>query len=111
FIHPNPREPFGNVGLEAMASGTAILAPNSGGILTYADKDNAWLVEPTAESFAAALSEIADSASERLRRIDNGLAAAAQNSQANSMSRLFATYDELYADFRARGLTNPRQKG
>ncbi len=111
FIHPNPREPFGNVGLEAMASGTAILAPNSGGILTYADKDNAWLVEPTAESFAAALAEIADSGSERLRRIDNGLAAAAQNSQANSMSRLFATYDELYADFRARGLTNPRQKG
>ncbi|MBK8304140.1 MAG: glycosyltransferase [Chloracidobacterium sp.] len=25
FVHPNPREPFGNVGLEAMASGVAMV--------------------------------------------------------------------------------------
>ena len=46
FVHPNPKEPFGIAPLEAMASGVATVAPNAGGILSYATSTNAWLVEP-----------------------------------------------------------------
>ncbi|HXF43507.1 MAG TPA: glycosyltransferase, partial [Pyrinomonadaceae bacterium] len=58
FIHPNPKEPFGIAPLEAMASGIPVVAPNSGGILSYANSENAWLVEPFAEKFVAAIEEI-----------------------------------------------------
>jgi alpha-1,6-mannosyltransferase len=54
FIHPNPREPFGIAPLEAMAAGLPLVAPNAGGVLSYADETNAWLAEPNGESFAAA---------------------------------------------------------
>ncbi len=37
FIHPNPREPFGIAPLEAMSSGTPVVVPNSGGVLSYAN--------------------------------------------------------------------------
>jgi glycosyltransferase involved in cell wall biosynthesis len=50
FVHPNPKEPFGIAPLEAMASGVATVAPNAGGILSYATNENAWLVENTREA-------------------------------------------------------------
>jgi alpha-1,6-mannosyltransferase len=55
FVHPNPREPFGIAPLEAMASGLPLVAPNSGGVTTYAKPDNAWLAEPHAAAFADAV--------------------------------------------------------
>src|SRR5262249_24744772 len=39
FVHPNPREPFGIAPLEAMASGTPLLAPNTGGVTSYANME------------------------------------------------------------------------
>jgi alpha-1,6-mannosyltransferase len=38
LIHPNPREPFGIAPLEAMASGLPVVAPFSGGVLSYANE-------------------------------------------------------------------------
>ena len=58
FVHPNPREPFGIAPLEAMASGVPVVAPNAGGILSYATDENIWLVEPTGENFASAIQAI-----------------------------------------------------
>jgi alpha-1,6-mannosyltransferase len=55
FVHPNPREPFGITPLEAMASGSALVAPRAGGVTSYADDSNAWLAEPSPEAFAAAI--------------------------------------------------------
>ena len=43
FVHPNPKEPFGIAPLEAMASGVPVVAPNSGGILSYATDENIWM--------------------------------------------------------------------
>ncbi len=59
FLHPNPREPFGIAPLEAMAAGTALVAPPSGGIATFANEDNAWLAPAEGEAFAAAVRAIA----------------------------------------------------
>ncbi|HKF56584.1 MAG TPA: glycosyltransferase [Blastocatellia bacterium] len=59
FIHPNPREPFGIAPLEAMASGLALVAPSSGGVLSYADQSNSWPVPADPASFHQAIIEAA----------------------------------------------------
>ena len=102
FVHPNPKEPFGIAPLEAMASGVPTVAPNSGGILSYATGDNAWLVEPAGESFAAAVRDVIDDPAERERRVANAVETARANTREASTDRLFATYDKLWEDFRSR---------
>jgi glycosyltransferase involved in cell wall biosynthesis len=102
FIHPNPKEPFGIAPLEAMASGVPTVAPNSGGILSYATNENAWLVEPAGEAFAAAIREVMDDEELRNSKVACALETARANTREASTDRLFATYDELWADFNAR---------
>ena len=102
FVHPNPREPFGIAPLEAMASGTPVLVPNSGGLLSYATDENAWLAEPTAENFAAGVLDILDDDQRRERKIARAFETSRNFSWEHSTDRLFATYDRLYADFRQR---------
>ena len=102
FVHPNPREPFGIAPLEAMASGVPTLAPNSGGILSYASNENAWLVAPDATSFARAVREIIDDESLRKSKIEKALETAGNNTREKSTDFLFATYDKLYEDFQRR---------
>lgn len=102
FIHPNPREPFGNVALEAMASGARVLAPNSGGILTYANDENAWLVEPNAENFAGAVREIVDNRHKSLKKSAKAIETAQNNTQEKAANLLFSTYDRMYKVFRKR---------
>jgi len=55
FLHPNPHEPYGIAPLEAMASGLPLIAPNCGGVASYANEQNAYPVAPTAEAFASAV--------------------------------------------------------
>lgn len=102
FIHPNPKEPFGIAPLEAMASGVPTVAPNSGGILSYATNENAWLVEPTGEAFAAAIREIVEDGELRERKISRALETARANTREASTDNLFATYDRLWEDFNAK---------
>lgn len=102
FVHPNPREPFGIAPLEAMASGVPTVAPNAGGILSYATNENAWLMEPTGESFASAIREIVENEELRNRKIERALETARANSREASTDRLFATYDQMYEDFQSR---------
>ena len=102
FIHPNPREPFGNVVLEAMASGVPVLAPNSGGILSYATNENSWLIEPNAERFAKAVREIINNEQLRLKKVRRAIETAQNNSQEKAIKHLLSTYDKLYEDFQKR---------
>ncbi|MGD9564203.1 MAG: glycosyltransferase [Pyrinomonadaceae bacterium] len=102
FVHPNPREPFGIAPLEAMASGAPTIAPNAGGILSYATNDNAWLVEPDGESFASAVREATEDRQLRASKIAKALETARENTREASTDRLFATYDRMFADFQRR---------
>jgi glycosyltransferase involved in cell wall biosynthesis len=102
FVHPNPREPFGIAPLEAMASGAPVVAPNAGGILSYATDDNIWLVEPTGENFAAAIREIIENPEQTQKKTKNALETARANTRERSTDRLLATYDKIYEDFQKR---------
>jgi len=99
FVHPNPREPFGIAPLEAMASGAPTVAPNGGGILSYATNENAWLIEPNAESFAAAVREVVNYKEQTAHKVAQALETARVNTREVSTDRLFETYDKIYEDF------------
>jgi len=99
FVHPNPREPFGIAPLEAMASGVATVAPNAGGILSYATQENIWLTEPNAEAFAEAVRDAASNEPAREKKIAAALETARTNTREASTDNLFATYDKLYDYF------------
>ena len=99
FLHPNPREPFGIAPLEAMASGVPVVAPNAGGLLSYATQENAWLVQTDAESFAAAVKEVTENAGLRQQKVAAALETARENTREKSTDFLFATYDRMYEEF------------
>ncbi len=102
FVHPNPKEPFGIAPLEAMVSGAPTLAPDSGGILSYATDENAWLVKPTGANFAKAVREIIEDPNARARKVNNAILTALDNTREKSTDNLFAAYDKMYADFQRR---------
>ena len=77
FVHPNPHEPFGIAPLEAMASGLPLVAPDRGGVASYANVGNAWIAPATVESFVAVVEELLANESERKRRADSALQTAA----------------------------------
>ena len=102
FVHPNPKEPFGIAPLEAMASGTPTVVPNSGGLLFYATNENTWLVEPTAEKFANAVKEIIEYPELRAKKVEKAFDAVENNTRIKSTDFLIETYDKLYEDFQSR---------
>ena len=93
FIHPNPREPFGLGPLEAMAMGTPVVAPDSGGLRTYASADNAWLSGAGAAELASAAADCLDSPAERARRVEAARGTVSTRSWTSAAARMFAHYD------------------
>jgi glycosyltransferase involved in cell wall biosynthesis len=100
FIHPNPREPFGIAPLEAMAAGLPLVAPASGGILTYANRENAWLVENTPAAFAEAVESVRANRLLCRRKIER----ARRTAEEFSWTQIIGNYFQLYDKFHERSL-------
>ena len=97
FIHPNAREPFGIAPLEAMAADLPLVAPASGGVLTYANEENAWLCENTVTGDAGAVESVFADGEIRGQRI----ATARRTAEEFSWTRVTANYFQLYDEFHA----------
>lgn len=109
FVHPNPREPFGIAPLEAMAAGLPLVAPRSGGVLSYADETNAWLCEANSESFAVNIRAIFADPAVRKDKLARARWAASRRDWLDVAASFFELYDTMSAEFPssrfARGLT------
>ena len=97
FVHPNPREPFGIGPLEAMASGTPLVAPDAGGVLEYADPSCAWLAKPEGRAFAGAVLEVLANPPGARAKLDRARSVAARHNWHNITAQLFDTYEALHA--------------
>lgn len=95
FVHPNSREPFGIAPLEAMASGLPLVAPNRGGISSYANQENAWTVNADVASFAGAIREIVANRQLVFEKTKKALATAQQFRWETVASSFFDLYEKL----------------
>lgn len=100
FIHPNPREPFGIGPLESMASGTPVVAPNRGGVMTYCTYQNSWLVNGNADEFAIAIANVFDDPEIREIRVRRGSRTASEHSWERATDRILENYDQMISYFR-----------
>jgi glycosyltransferase involved in cell wall biosynthesis len=95
FVHPNPHEPFGIAPLEAMASGLPLIAPDSGGITSYANSGNAWTVAPTVEQFSAAVHDALSSEELRAAKTRAALRTAGQYEWTSVASSFLDLYTKM----------------
>jgi len=104
FVHPNGHEPFGIAPLEAMSAGLPMVAPASGGLLTYANRQNAWLAESTPEGFAAAIQDAVSDAAARREKTARARKTAQGFSWDRVTDRYFHLYDLLHTRFQNEGI-------
>ena len=91
-IKATPRLPNG-----AMASGLPLVAPNSGGIASYAGAANAWLLDPDAGSFASAVQGLVRAPAAAGARCRAARATAELYNWDEIAAGFFDLYDQLHA--------------
>ena len=104
FVHPNPREPFGIAPLEAMTSGLPLVAPNVGGVTSYANPGNAWTVNADVASFAGAIDEVAADRELVAEKTKSALATA----QLYRWETVAGAFFDLYETLACTGETMPK---
>jgi alpha-1,6-mannosyltransferase len=97
FVHPNPREPFGIAPLEAMSSGLALVAPDSGGVTSYANALNAWPADSTPTAFADAITAVRANPAVRVAKT----AAARKTAEQHRWPEVTARYLQLFRELHA----------
>jgi alpha-1,6-mannosyltransferase len=97
FLHPNPQEPFGIGPLEAMASGTPVVLPRAGGVLSYACDDTAWLAAPGAVGLGEALYDLVARPEDAQRRSQAAVQRARSLTWQAAAERYFEAYDTIDA--------------
>jgi alpha-1,6-mannosyltransferase len=107
FVHPNPREPFGIAPLEAMASGTPLLAPNTGGVAAYANMENAWTVPATVADFSAAIGELLANPQLKQQKTRKALETAQRYRWERVSAAFLDLYHELHAIFHGEAARLP----
>jgi alpha-1,6-mannosyltransferase len=96
FIHPNPREPFGIAPLEAMASGVPLVAPASGGVLSYANDENCWLAQPGGEAFSRAVRNVFGAPTIAAQKVQQARRTAEEHDWPVIADKMFQLYDLLH---------------
>ena len=100
LVHPNPREPFGIAPLEAMASGLPVVVPLAGGVLSYANARNAWLVKPVGAGLAAGVRDVFSDDAAKAAKVEQALRTAANFDWPQVAAVFFDLYDNLHGRFR-----------
>jgi glycosyltransferase involved in cell wall biosynthesis/predicted metal-dependent phosphoesterase TrpH len=102
FLFPSQTDTYGQVVVEAQASGVPVLAVRAGGPADLIDEWRSGLLcSPDPEEMAAKLLRIVESPSLRARLVRGGLAAAAGRSWARALEQLAEGYDLALADTEA----------
>jgi hypothetical protein len=83
-----------------MASGLALVAPNSGGVTSYADSGNAWLADASPDAFAAAIEAAATRGPARDAKITCALATAQRYEWSSIAGEFLDFYRETVECFR-----------
>lgn len=99
FVHPNAREPFGIGPLEALASGLPLVAPDAGGVTTYATAETSWPAPADPASFAARVRQIFSDPDDRQRRVSRALASSQTYRWEAVARQFFTTYEQLIRGF------------
>jgi len=80
----------------SVACGVPVVAPNSGGVLSYARADNAWLCEPSAEGLASAVRSVFADAVVRRERVRRARRTAEEHDWVLVAERFFWLIDTLH---------------
>jgi alpha-1,6-mannosyltransferase len=109
LVHPNPKEPFGIAPLEAMASGLPVVAPNAGGVLSYANRDNSWLVPAEAKDFASVVGQVFSDERIKAGKMERALRTAENFDWPRVAGIFFDLYQDLYVRFREPNQNSARR--